>query len=266
MVGDPSLSTSPLFHLAERLRAAEVVPEPYPHFCLENVFPDAYYQAMLRHVPESAHYQNLYEVTDLKLDHFRHRDQRDMSPGWTETMAPEIRAFWDDFSDWFLGPELAVAVLRSFGGPLRERFGDEPGWPAVAVEAQLIRHREGYFLGPHSDLWSKIVVELFYLARDESAAHLGTSIYRPKDPGFSCPKSLHHPFEDFIKVETAPYRSNSLLAFLRSDRSFHGVEPLKKEDVASCDRDLIQYVLYDKQAREGQLRARRLAAASGAQA
>lgn len=264
MAGEPTSSTGFLSHLIGRLRAAEVVPEPYPHFCLEGVFPDDYYQRILRHLPASTHYQNLYAVTDLKLDHFRHRDQRDMSPGWTEAMDAETKEFWDSFSGWFLGPELAESVLRSFGGPLRERFGDEPGWPPVSVEAQLIRHREGYFLGPHSDLWSKIVVVLFYLAHDDGAPHLGTSIYRPRDPEFSCPKSLHHPFEDFIKVETAPYRPNSLLAFLRSDRSFHGVEPLSTEDAATCDRDLIQYVLYDRQAREGQLRARRLASTSGA--
>jgi hypothetical protein len=264
MAGDSaSTPKSPLIHLIERLRGAEVALEPYPHFYLEYVFPEDYYQTLLGHLPGGTLYQNLYEVTDLKLDHFRHRDQRDMTPGWTETMPAEIKTFWDRFSGWFLGPELAMAALRSFTGPLQERFGDEARWPAVSVEAQLIRHREGYFLGPHSDLWSKIVVLLFYLAPDERAAHLGTSIYRPKDPNFSCPKSAHYPFEDFIKVMTAPYRPNSLLAFLRSDRSFHGVEPLSSQDAALCDRDLIQYVVYDKQAREGQVRARHLPSASG---
>ena len=132
------------------------------------------------------------------------------------------------------------------------------------MESQLIRHRAGYFLGPHSDLYTKLVVLLIYLAPDESAAHLGTSLYRPKDPGFTCPNSTHYPFEDFVRVKTAPYKPNSLLAFLRSDVSFHGVEPLSEQDVATCSRDLIQYVLYDKQAREAQLRARRLAAAKEA--
>lgn len=254
---------SPLSHLVERLRSAELVSEPYPHYYLGNVFPDPYYRSILRHLPGGALYRNLFEVSDLKLDHFRHRDQRDMNPGWTESMPAEIKAFWDRFSGWFLGRELAMAALRSFGGPLRERFGEEGRWPAASVEAQLIRHREGYFLGPHSDLWSKIVVLLFYLAPDERAAHLGTSIYRPKDPTFSCPKSAHHPFEDFIKIGTAPYRPNSLFAFLRSDRSFHGVEPLSEQDAELCDRDLIQYVVYDKPAREGQLRVRRLASDAG---
>jgi hypothetical protein len=257
-----SLQTSPLAHVVARLRSSEVVLEPYPHYYLENVFPDDYYRALLNHLPESAAYQNLFEVTDYKLEHFRHRDQRDLKAGWTEELPDEIKEFWDSFSEWFLGPDLAEAVLDSFATPLRAKYGEKKQWPEVSVEPQLIRHRAGYFLGPHSDLYTKIAVLLLYLAPDESGAHLGTSLYRPKDPGFTCPNSTHYPFEDFTRVKTAPYKPNSLLAFLRSDVSFHGVEPLSEADVANTrGRDLIQYVLHDKQAREVQLKARRLAAA-----
>lgn len=254
-----NLLASPLAHVVDRLRASELILEPYPHYYLENVFPDDYYQTLLSHLPESTIYQNLFEVTDLKFDHFRHRDQRDLNEGWTEALPHEIKDFWDCFDEWFLGPDLAGAVLDSFAEPLRARFGEEKSWPAVSVESQLIRHRAGYFLGPHSDLHTKLVVLLLYLAPDRSAEHLGTSLYRPKHPGFTCPNSTHYSFEDFDRVKTAPYRPNSLLAFFRSDVSFHGLDPLSEQDVATCSRDVIQYALYDKQAREAQIRARRLA-------
>lgn len=252
-------TTRPLERLTDRLRAAEVVLEPYPHYLLENVFPEDYYEALLNHLPETDVYENLYEVTTLKLDHFRHRDQRDLSEDWTETLPAELKSFWDRFDEWFLGPDLARAVLSSFAGQLTERFGAEGFWPEVSVESQLIRHRAGYFLGPHSDLYTKLVVLLFYLAPDRRAEHLGTSLYRPRDPEFSCPNSTHYPFENFVKVKTAPYRPNSLLAFFRSDVSFHGLDPLSDQDVATSGRDLIQYTLHDKQARAAQLQARRLA-------
>jgi hypothetical protein len=263
MVEKSGLPVSPLSHVVARLRASRVVLEPYPHYYLENVFPDDYYRALLGNLPGSSVYQNLFEVTDYKLDHFRHRDQRDLNEGWTEALPEEIKDFWNRFNEWFLGPDLARAVLDSFADQMRERFGEKESWPEVSVEPQLIRHRAGYFLGPHSDLYTKLVVLLIYLAPDESAAHLGTSLYRPKDPGFACPQSLHYPFEDFIRVKTVPYKPNSLLAFLRSDRSFHGVEPLSERDVTNCGRDLIQYTLHDRQAREAQLQARRLAIAEG---
>jgi hypothetical protein len=251
---------TPLSHFVDRLRSPEVVLEPYPHYYLENVFPEAYYQALLDHLPESRVYENLFEVTTLKLDHFRHRDQRDLTEGWTNGLPDDLKKFWDCFDEWFLGPELAHAVLDSFADPLRARLGEGTSLPPVSVESQLIRHRAGYFLGPHSDLHTKLVVLLLYLAPDESTAHLGTSLYRPKDQAFSCRNSTHYPFDDFVRVKTAPYKPNSLLAFLRSDVSFHGVEPLSEQDITSGARDLIQYVIYDQHAREKQLRERRIAA------
>ena len=256
--------TSPFNHFANRLCEANVLLDPFPHFCLENIFPNEYYSELLENLPASTSYQNLYEVTTLKLDHFRHRDQRDMNDGWTNALPPEQKAFWDSFDSWFLGDAMAQAVLHTFPDQMNARFGTR--WPAVSVESQLIRHRPGYFLGPHSDLHTKLVVLLIYLAPDESTAHLGTSLYRPKDPSFSCPNSNHYPFEDFVNVKTAPYKPNSLLAFFRSDVSFHGLEPLSGSDVQHSGRDVIQYVLYDKAARQQQLHERRLAAArQGAQ-
>src|SRR5262245_55407523 len=245
---------SPLEHFVDRLRSAKVEADPFPHYFIEHVFPEDYYRELLRNLPASDVYENLYEVTDLKLDHFRHRNQRDMDAGWTERLPAELQPFWTSFNDWFLGPDFADAVLRSFNS-------QRASWPEVSVESQFIRHRAGYFLGPHSDLYTKLVVLLIYLAPDNSAEHLGTSLYRPKDPSFSCPDSKHYPFEDFIRVKTAPYKPNSMLAFMRSDISFHGLEPLSETDVASEGRDVIQYVLHDKHEREAQLRARSLAVA-----
>lgn len=255
--------TSPadaLTHVIDRLRSSSVLWDPYPHYYLEDVFPTEYYQFLLRYLPDSSVYNNLFAVTSLKLDHFRHRDQRDLNDGWTDLLPDEIKGFWVDFNRWFMGPEFARTVLHTFSEPMRERFGEEEFWPDVSVEAQFIRHRAGYFLGPHSDLYTKLVVVLFYLAPDDSSAHLGTSLYRPKDPGFTCPDSKHYSFDDFVNVKTAPYKPNSLLAFVRSDRSFHGLEPLSQQDIAGGPRDLIQYVLHDKEVRQECLRARQLAA------
>src|SRR5256885_3228485 len=158
--------SSPLNHLVGRLRETEVDTNPFPHYCLENVFPQQYYDQLLRHLPGSEIYENLYEVTDLKLDHFRHRYQRDLTNGWTSALPRELQSFWNSFNEWFLSPELAQAVLESFAEPLRPRIGERASWPAVSVEAQFIRHRAGYFLGPHSDLYTKLVVLLVYLAPD----------------------------------------------------------------------------------------------------
>ena len=250
----------PLDFILGRLRNANVEADPFPHYYLEGVFPEDYYARLLNNLPHSDVYENLYEVTDLKLDHFRQRYQRDLNEGWTSALPESQRLFWNSFNEWFLSPALAHAVLESFAEPLRARIGGQSSWPEVSVEAQFIRHRAGYFLGPHSDLYTKLVVLLLYLAPDARNERLGTSLYRPKTEGFTCPDSKHYEFEDFIRVKTAPYKPNSLLAFVRSDISFHGLEPLTEHDVATEGRDVIQYVIHDKAARDAQLRAKREAA------
>ena len=236
---------NPFHHFIDRLRTARVEFDPFPHYFLERVFPDDYYRELLQHLPSSDVYENLYEVTDLKLEHFRHRDQRDMNDGWTERLPPHLKSFWESFNEWFMSASFAQAVLESFSS-------QRTSWPEVCVESQFIRHRPGYFLGPHSDLYTKLVVLLIYLAPDNTAEHLGTSLYRPKDASFTCHDSKHYSFDHFIRVKTAPYKPNSLLAFMRSDVSFHGLEPL-----STGGRDVIQYVIHDKHVRAAQLRAKR---------
>ena len=75
MTDTPDPHASPLRHFIDRLKTAEMIPDPYPHYCLDRVFPEAYYQSLLRHLPSPSAYQNLFEITTLKLDHFRFRDQ-----------------------------------------------------------------------------------------------------------------------------------------------------------------------------------------------
>src|SRR5262245_44946879 len=104
-------SKDPLGFILERLRCAGVEPNPFPHYYIENALPENYYAELLRHLPASDVYENLYEVTDLKLDHFRHRYQRDLNEGWTDPLPPEDQIFWNSFNEWFLSPQLAQAFL-----------------------------------------------------------------------------------------------------------------------------------------------------------
>jgi hypothetical protein len=118
MTDTPGLHASPLLHFIDRLQTTELIADPYPHYCLDRVFPEAFYRSLLRHLPDESAYQNLYEITTLKLDHFRFRDQRDLADGWTASLPDELRRFWDEFNAWFLGPDLARAVREREDGTI----------------------------------------------------------------------------------------------------------------------------------------------------
>lgn len=67
----------------------------------------------------------------------------------------------------------------------------------------------------------------------------------PKDPNFRCPGGPHYPHEGFERLKTLPFLPNSLFAFVKTDNSFHGVEPIGD---ANCRRWLLLYDLYAQQA------------------
>ena len=132
------------------------------------------------------------------------------------------------------------SILERFRPALRERFGPDTG-PRIETDARLVRDFTNYAISPHTDSPRKLVSLLFYLPQDDRKRHLGTSIYVPKQPDFQCPGTGHHPFEQFNKVATMEYRPNTLFAFVKTERAFHGVDPIADADVV---RDLLLYNIY----------------------
>lgn len=244
-------------HVTRRLSTCVLHRDPFEHFFLSEFFPTRYYETLLVNLPDSHRYANLLANSTLTAEHLGARDQLDLAQEWVDDLPDAQRAFWRSFKGWLYSDAVARAVLDVFRPTLQEQNRQIE---EVSVEVQLIRHRAGYYLEPHSDLWTKLVVLLIYLPGSDQQSGLGTSLYAPKDPAFSCPTSQHHDFSLFNRRKTLPYSMNSVLGFQRSDRSFHGVEPLADADMKYGARDLLQYVLYDKPAREQQLRERAEAA------
>ena len=105
------------------------------------------------------------------------------------------------------------------------------------VHIDLIRDKQKWAQGPHTDHPEKLVVILIYLPKDDSTLYLGTSIYTPKEPGFTCVGGPQYDRGEFDCASTVPYLPNSAIGFFKNDTSFHGVETVQK---AGVERNLIQ--------------------------
>lgn len=88
---------------------------------------------------------------------------------------------------------------------------------------------------------SKLVSLLFYLPRDTTLQHLGTSVYLPLDPAMRCEGTARHRFDRFRRIATMPFVPNALLGFLKTDQSFHGVEAIEDQEI---ERNLLLYNIY----------------------
>lgn len=241
-----SLHQKALAHFLSRLESAHVDDTPYPHFYIDNVFPDDYYERMRQLLPTTDAYKKWTDVGKVKLEQYSRRDQCYLEPEWLNAQPPVRRDFWNQFSEWFLGNEVVEASMKLFRPTLEKRFGSgEEGWPDVFPQAIFLRHRADYFIGPHTDIPSKVVNILFYLPGDNENEHLGTSMFVPKEEGFVDPGTRHFEFEDFTRVKIAPYRRNAAFGFVKDSNSWHGVEPIDETSASRTPRDVIQYMIYD---------------------
>jgi hypothetical protein len=203
-----------------------VRPYPYPHLYVPQVFPADYYADLQANIPDPDVMLPIEQARPVRG--YKERFVLDLNQHGDRLTADQ-NAFWQGAQALLTRGGFRDALLKKFAGELRKRFESEP--VRLTQETLLVEDITRYALGPHTDTPAKVITVLFYLPRDESQAHLGTSIYMPKDPARRCPGGPHHGYEEFDRVATMPFLPNSMFAFVKTDNSFHGVEPVTDPDV-----------------------------------
>lgn len=234
-------------HLIQAISSAAVDPEPFPHFHIEPALPLPFYTSMKRMLPPDSVYKKWTDVGKVKNPWYGQRIQWYLEPDWMLDIPEPERSFWEAFGSWFLGDEVAEAVLQKFRLILEDRFGGpRQTWPRLYPQAIILRHRHGYYIGPHTDMPSKVANILLYFPEDgQNSSDIGTTLYRPHDPSFGDPGTQHYGFDGFTAVETMPFRDNFGFGFVKTDHSWHGVAPITEDQAARSRRDVIQYMIYD---------------------
>ena len=227
-------------HVLYRVANAPLLRYPFPHFYVADVFPADFYRELRDRLPKLERYKRIDETGSVAKGRYPERFVCPVIDADDEETPPVQGTFWSEFESWLMGGRFAQAILGKFRDGLLERFGE--GVEArFEADSRLVRDFTNYAISPHTDSPRKLVSLLFYLPADDSMSHLGTSIYVPKDPGLQCEGKAHHPFELFSKAATMPYRPNSLFAFFKTDRAFHGVDRIAEAGIA---RDLLLYNIY----------------------
>ena len=200
---------------------------PYPHVYVRDIFPRDFYARLLSQLPPSEALKPLLEARSVKG--YPERFVLGLTEAEIATLPEQYRAFWRELARWMTGGRFMRLVLDKFGPYISQRFAGQASLE-LTDEALLIEDRTNYSLGPHTDAVTKVVSMLFYLPVDESQAHLGTSIYVPRDPSFTCPGGPHHAFDRFEHMAAMPFLPNTMFAFVKTDNAFHGVEPVRDAD------------------------------------
>src|SRR5262245_45575176 len=201
-------SVEPELEVLYKIGNTQVREFPFPHIYVPEVFPAGFFAELRRNLPPQETLRTLGELGRVTGgDGYPERGVMPLTPRNLEALQGGPRAFWEGAAQWLLGPRFGNTVIGKFAPWLAQRLGDlrnvRFGW-----EPRIVRDRARYSLGPHTDAPSKALAFLFYLPPDESMAHLGTSIYVPRDPAFRCAGGPHYPFENFERMYTARYVPN----------------------------------------------------------
>jgi hypothetical protein len=222
------MSSNAELHLTYKIANAQVNGFPFPHLYIRDAFPADYYARMQSMLPDPSRMVEIAKARGMAPGAYKERFVLAFSDEQLATLTVEQRAFWSELHKWMVGGAFRQLMLERFGMFLQQRFKGQT--VTFYDETLLVQDTTNYALGPHSDAPRKVITFLFYLPKDESQSHLGTSIYVPKDRGFRCPGGPHYPHAQFDRVWTMPFLPNSAFIFVKNDLSFHGVEPVLDPD------------------------------------
>lgn len=212
---------------------------PYPHIYVNDVFPPDYYEKIQQNLPDPQAMIPIEQARPVKG--YKERFVMELKDHHLAALPGSKRDFWLDLQNLLVERgNFSNLVFSKFQPFIEQRFQGSPGVEFHA-ETLLVEDITNYKLGPHTDTPRKVVTMLFYLPRDLSQSHLGTSLYIPNNPEFRCPGGPHHSREHFSRLHTNPFVPNSMFAFFKTDNSFHGVEPVADPD---CRRWLLLFDIY----------------------
>ena len=242
-------------HIEMRLAGAHVDLYPYPHLIVENFFPPAVFDDMLRlnlfkKSPGVDWIARAHMAKTGNTTPYDHRKQINFHDNRGFAAGDDEVGFWQEIKKTFLGdtwfPKLVYGLFPEY---FAIRFGEavflDAFWDKFRPELFLQRHEPNYYIGPHTDIGTRVFTVIFSLADRPGFEEFGTQILRHKDPFVRSLGRTHHGFEDFELIKTAPYKPNNFLLFFKTSQSFHAVKTITP-DVPN-ERYGMQYQFYEPQ-------------------
>ncbi len=224
-------------HVQRAVASADLHHEPFPHTVVEHLFPQRFYDTVLRGVPPV----ELFDGVENK--------QRIVVPF---EMAPAFsRRVWSFLLHEVVDAALGPALLQKLREPLTEWVATT--WPELAgqpiesvvrmqsTDGRILLRRRGYVIPPHRDPKWGFVTCLLYLARPGDSQSWGTQLYAVDEDTEATSVAPHWIRAERCRlVKDVPFRANSALVFLNS-RGAHGARIPAAAEPPTLERYIYQF-------------------------
>ena len=241
-------------HIERKIGEYEIEILPFPHMIIENFFPESVWREIigrnLFNMNRGREWFTKEQLIELRSSSpYDHRLQINLCADADYDASDSDRKFWEMIGrtftadDWF--PRLIYQKLPQY---FQIRFGELVERPdffsKFRKECFLQRHEPSYYIGPHTDIPTRVFTCIFSFAEVNGYEDFGTRLMRHKDPFMRCKGMQHYTnWDDFETVKVAEYRPNNFLLFFKTPQSWHAVQEITA-DVPN-QRYGMQYQFYE---------------------
>ena len=204
-------------HFRERLDAAGLQTEPYPHVVIEDALPAGFYRQLFDQKPPQGYWR-------------RGQTGRE---NWTvaEDIAPlATEAIWRFMDETVAGQILTPVLVSKFDKYFAEHYHQavsETGrLDCRHTGGRLMLRRPGYRLEPHLDPGRSALTALLYLGKSDDGSDHGTNLFEVDRALPEAYKGIYYPEREGANcrlVKRIPFRANSMLVF-GSRVALHGAD------------------------------------------
>lgn len=224
-------------HTQRVLTEATLHLHPFPHLVVDNVWPEPFYDALLKGVPPP----------ELFADRPLNKRRLVVPFEWSHQYGARV---WNFLVQEVLDRVVAPVLVQKFKQPLGEWL--LANWPLPSdaptehVKFQstdgriLLRHR-GYVIPPHRDPKWGLITCLMYLAKPGDSEAWGTQLYSVEDDVEAPSVAAYWIKAERCRLEKdVPFRRNSMLIFLNSAGA-HGARIPMEAEPADLERYMYQF-------------------------
>lgn len=202
--------------IESKINGSVVNTDPFPFLYVENIFPEEYYNYINSLFPKFDELEDILSkpykpvISDIESRYTLSMYSRE-----TKYKEIQLKPFFQERVKLreFLYTDLVNFVANKLNINLPNFWDDD---------TRFVLDLSGYQKRPHTDHPKKVLSILIYM----SESKCGTTLLKPKDSEFSDNYGSDHNYNQFIEVFDPPFKPNTLIAFPRTDKSFHCVKKL----------------------------------------
>ena len=219
--------------ISEKIFKSKLHQEPFKYIYIEKIFNEKTIVKLINNFPDDKYFTKKKNFTkyDTKRKFLVLYDMYENY--WFKSK------FWRSFIEQNLNYDYKNALLEKFL-PYIRKPSSKKELNFLNIRIELSKDEIGYKLDPHTDDSSRLITNLIYLNEKKSPQKkIGFNMLINKNNTRNYGGHLDD--KNFKKIKTIPFGRGNMLAFLRSNNSYHSVD-----ENNIYERKSIQIAIYYK--------------------